>query len=87
MNRVLLIGGIIYLLFLAGLATLSGELLLLTLPLLLYLGAGLLYAPGNINLHIERSVDPERAASNTPSQSSFRLITWEGVLRRSGWRT
>ncbi|MBN1148040.1 MAG: DUF58 domain-containing protein [Anaerolineales bacterium] len=66
MNRIVLIGGIIYLLILAGLATLNGGLLILALPLLLYLSAGLLFAPQELNLHIERSIDPQRAATNTP---------------------
>ena len=94
MKRVLLIGGVIYLLILAGLVTLNGGLLVLALPLLLYLSAGLLFAPRELNLHIERDVDPERAASNTPitirlsitNQGAHLEEVSVGAPHQSNWR-
>jgi uncharacterized protein (DUF58 family) len=66
MNRILLIFALVYLLALAGLATLDAALLALALPFLLYLGLGLLFAPGELNLQVERFVSPNRASPNTP---------------------
>lgn len=46
----------------AGLATLRGEILTLTLPVLIYLGAGLLRAPAEIRLNITRTLTAERVS-------------------------
>jgi uncharacterized protein (DUF58 family) len=41
-------------------------LLALALPVIVYLGAGLLYAPGKLQLEVQRRVEPQRADHNTP---------------------
>jgi uncharacterized protein (DUF58 family) len=60
MGRLLLLGGLIYGLFFVGLATLSGGLLALALPLAVYLAAALLYAPEPPRLRIVRELSSER---------------------------
>jgi uncharacterized protein (DUF58 family) len=50
----------IYGLVLLGFITLQGRLLVLALPFLVYLGAGLLYRPGVVRLKAERTLSGER---------------------------
>ncbi len=66
MNRFRLASALVCALALVGLATLNGGLLALALPLALYLGLGLLYAPLPPDLHVERSIEPRRAAARQP---------------------
>jgi uncharacterized repeat protein (TIGR01451 family) len=51
---------LIYLLVIVGLAVLRGELLILAIPLLFYLGAGLIYGPQKPALKAERSLSADR---------------------------
>jgi uncharacterized protein (DUF58 family) len=60
MGRFLLLAGLAYALLLLGLATLNGALLALALPLIVYLGAALLYAPDVPRLQIERELSADR---------------------------
>jgi uncharacterized protein (DUF58 family) len=64
--RPLLLSVLIYLLLLAGLALLNGGLLALLLPLALYLGVALLYAPQVPQLKIERTVSADRVPEDAP---------------------
>ena len=45
MKRFLILSGLVYLLLVLALATLDGSVLLLTLPLVVYVGAALLFGP------------------------------------------
>jgi uncharacterized protein (DUF58 family) len=65
MNRILLVGGIAYLLILAGLASRNGGMLALALPFMIYLGVSLFFDPGPLDLSVERSINPERASVNS----------------------
>jgi uncharacterized protein (DUF58 family) len=65
-NRFLLVSGLLYGFVLLGLALLNARLLVLALPLLIYLSVGLFYAPQKLDLQVIRSIDPERAAANSP---------------------
>jgi uncharacterized protein (DUF58 family) len=78
MNRILLVGGVAYLLVLAGLASLNGALLALALPFMLYLGVSLFYDPGQFDLRVERSIDPERASVSSEIQVRL-TITNQGA--------
>ena len=49
-----------------GLVSLNARLLVLALPFLVYLCVGLFYAPQELNLQVERTIDPERAIADTP---------------------
>jgi len=59
-KRLLLLSALTYGLFLLGLGTLQGELLALALPLIIYLGAALLYGPGELQLKASRTLSAER---------------------------
>lgn len=56
----------IYLLILSGLAFRSRGLLALSIPLVVYLGIGILNIPDEQHLEFERYLNPRRATSNTP---------------------
>lgn len=60
MGRLFLLAGAMYALLLVGLATLNGGLLALALPLIVYLGAALLYAPDVPRLQVARTLSADR---------------------------
>ncbi len=62
MSRTLFLGIIAYLLFLAGMGTVHGEMFALMLPLVVYLLAGYLYAPDEIQLEAMRHLSAERVS-------------------------
>lgn len=66
MNRLLLLSLLILSLILVGLTTLSGAWLALVIPLLIYLGAGLLYEPEALQLKVTRNLSADRASPNEP---------------------
>jgi uncharacterized protein (DUF58 family) len=66
MQRTLFLSLITYVLLLAGLATLRGDLLALCLPLILYLAFGYLRAPEELDLEMDRRIELERTVLNTP---------------------
>lgn len=77
MSRLLLLAALVYLLLLAGLATLSGRLLVLAVPLVVYLAAALLYGPEEVRLRVSRTVGPDRIAEGAPATVRL-LIVNEG---------
>jgi len=76
-SRPILIAALAFLLFLAGLATLRGELLALSILILVYLLYTLWQAPSNIELDIQRSLSTGRAPAETPVEVSL-FITNRG---------
>jgi uncharacterized protein (DUF58 family) len=74
MSRPVLLGAIILLLLLAGLASLHGALLALSMPLLVYLFYGLLRAPEKIDLEVRRELGAERVAPQAPVKVSVTVI-------------
>ncbi|HAV75762.1 MAG TPA: DUF58 domain-containing protein, partial [Anaerolineae bacterium] len=62
MSRSLFLGILIYTLLIAGMATVSGEMIALALPFVVYLLAGLLFAPDTIKLDVSRHLSTERAS-------------------------
>ena len=73
MRRFLLITGLAYALILVGLATFNRGVLALALPLIVYLGAGLFFAPAKPRLQVSRSVNPERSSASTPVQIELHI--------------
>jgi len=74
MNRKLsLIFWILTVLFLAALVSRNGSFILLALPFLAYLWAGLLEAPGEIRLNVEREVSTRRSFEGQPVQVRLKL--------------
>jgi len=67
-KRALLVIILAYGLVVGGLVTLRGELLALAVPVVLYLLAGFLRAPGNIQLEIQRVLSSKRTAPDVPVQ-------------------
>ncbi len=66
MSRPLFLGLLIFILLVAGLASLHGSILTLSIPLLLYLFYGLWRAPDEIKLEVRRTLSAERVAPQTP---------------------
>ncbi len=58
--------GLILAIIILGIATLEGGLLLLAVPLMVYLAAGVLQRPETVELSIERDVSPDYAPQDTP---------------------
>ncbi len=66
MQRLLLLGGLVYLLFLVGLVSLDGRLLSLALPLVIYLVVAVLFGPGIVCLSATRTISADRTSQGTP---------------------
>jgi uncharacterized protein (DUF58 family) len=65
-GRLLLLAGLVYGLLLIGLATLNGAMLALALPIIVYLGAALIYAPDVPKLEITRELNADRVQPDAP---------------------
>jgi uncharacterized protein (DUF58 family) len=72
-GRLVLVGGLAYLLLLLGLATLNGSLLAMALPLVIYLAAALLHGPQGIHLQVTRTLSTHRVHEDTPVEVSLTL--------------
>lgn len=77
MNRLVVLGGLIYLIILIGVASLTGSVLALVMPLLLFLGAGLLFGPIDPQLAFAREIHAERLEAGTPVTVTL-TVTNEG---------
>jgi uncharacterized protein (DUF58 family) len=80
MKKLLLVSLIIYALLFAGLATLNGGLLALTIPFIAYLGAGLLYRPAGLRLKVTRNLSVERVSAGEPVVVTLTLTNEGGCL-------
>ncbi|HEX8992633.1 MAG TPA: DUF58 domain-containing protein [Anaerolineales bacterium] len=74
MSRAVLLGVLILLLVLAGLASLHGALLALSIPLLVYLLYGLWRAPERMELVVQRELGAERVAAQMPVKISLTVL-------------
>lgn len=77
MNHFYLLTSLIYSLIFAGLATRQGELLVLAIPLLLYLAAGLAYRPGVLRLSAVRHMSAGQLSPGEPVEVTV-TVTNEG---------
>ncbi|MFQ5408300.1 MAG: DUF58 domain-containing protein [Anaerolineales bacterium] len=73
MRRMVLFSVLVYALLLVGLATLNGALLALLLPLVIYIGVGLLYAPPQPRLEATRTISPDRTIPGEPVSVTLRI--------------
>lgn len=80
MNRLLYLGLLIYLIALLGLASLNGAILTLIIPLLVFLGASLLYGPEEPTFDITRQLSTDRAKENSRIQVTLTLKNTGGRL-------
>ena len=84
MSRPVLLGAIILLLILAGLAGLRGSLLALSMPPLVYLFYGLLRAPDKLDLEVRRELGAERVAPQAPVKVNVTVINRGSALEEVG---
>ncbi len=77
MRRLVLLAWLLYGLFLAGLLTLRGGILVLSLPILIFLGASFFFGPEQLKLKITRSLSSERVAQGVPVEVTL-VVTNEG---------
>ncbi len=79
MTKLFLLGFLVYGLIFASLATLNGGLLALTIPLLIYLGAGFLRQPETLRLKVSRSLSTDHVFPGEPVTVKLTLTnegTW-----------
>jgi len=74
MSKPFLLGLIIYGLVIAGLGTRNGAFLVLALPVMLYLAAGLLYEPEPPRLKITRTLSADRVTPDQPVTITLTII-------------
>lgn len=75
MNRRLwLLNSLIFGLLLLGLITLQGNVLLLAIPLIIFIGFGLLYGPESIQLSVQRSFSAQTVVPDVPVEVQVRVV-------------
>ena len=67
-DRAVLPTALVFALVLLGLVCLRGEPLLLALPLVFYLAAGLLHVPAEVRLEAHRVLESDRVGTQTPME-------------------
>ena len=82
MSRIALLAALIYLIVLAGLATLNGAMVALALPLVLYLLAGLWRGPEELRLTAERTISAERIAPGETVTVEIKVINHGNSLEQ-----
>ncbi len=80
MSRPVLLGAMILLLILAGMARLRGSLLALSMPLMVYLVYGLWRAPEKIDVEVRRELGAERVTPQAPVKVSVTVINRGSAL-------
>ena len=81
MSRILLLGFLIFVLLLGGLASFHPGWLELAIPLLVYLLAGFLFASARLDLSVERLISDERVAPGQPVTVSLRITNHAASIR------
>lgn len=80
MTRAYILGPLIFLLLLAGLAGIHSGLLALSLPLIVYGLFGVWRSPERLNLQVERGISQERVAPQTPVEIKVTVRNLGGEL-------
>ena len=80
MRRLFWLAGLAYLLLLVGLAVLTGPIIVLALPPIIYLTAAFLCGPGELHLTAERSLEAECIAEGTPVTVELTVTNQGGRL-------
>ncbi len=80
MARSYILGPLIFLLLLAGLVTLHGGIMLLSIPLVLYGMVGVWSAPGELKLKADRQLGPERVVPQAPVKVRVAITNAGGNL-------
>lgn len=80
MNRLIFIGILLYGLVMFGLVALSGNILLLVIPVAIYLGMALLYGPDELNLDVSRTLSADRIVHGTTVDVVLTVTNKGGLL-------
>lgn len=80
MRRLVLLALLVYGLTFGALVGLQGELLVLIIPLVMYMGAGLLFGPEPLDLHAKRQLNSERVGAGTPVTVTLTVTNNSGRL-------
>lgn len=80
MLRSLVLSVLVYGLILFGLLTLRGDILALSIPFVIYLLSGLLHAPREIKITVQRELSLERTGEDVPVQVLLKIINKGGTL-------
>ncbi len=78
--RSFLLGLLVYGLILFGLLTLRGDILALSLPLVIYLLSGIIRAPQEISLTVKRKLSIERTGADMPVQVTLQITNTGNML-------
>lgn len=82
MSRILLLGFLLFVLLLGGLASFNPGWLELAVPLVVYLLAGFLFAPERLNLSVERVISDEHVAPGQPVKVELRVTNHGTSVRQ-----
>ncbi len=82
MKRIILLGGLVYLLILVGLGARLGGVIVLAVPIVVYIGAALLYGPRPPSLRIERATTPERAVTGDVVKVQVQVVNEGSTLEQ-----
>lgn len=82
-GRLFLLAGVVYCLLLVGLASLNGGLVALTLPIIVYLGAALIYAPDRPRLQVTRTLSADRVQPGTPVEVKLTVYNESAQLEEA----
>ena len=74
MNRPLLIETIFYLLLFIGLVARNGQVIVLTIPLAVYLGVGILFKPRKLQITIKRTLAEKRLPANRSAVIGLEIL-------------
>lgn len=80
MARAYVLGPLIFVLLLGGLATLHGAIMLLSIPLIAFWVQGLWRAPDELNLQVQRELSRERVPPQTPVEVKVTITNSGGDL-------
>jgi uncharacterized protein (DUF58 family) len=80
-SRLVLLGGLVYALFLLGLGFRDGRLLALALPLVAYMAAAAFYAPGEAKLSARRSFGSDRVPAGAVVQVDVEVMNEGAALQ------
>ncbi len=80
MARAYILGLLVFILVLAGLVTLHGAMIILSIPLIIFWAEGLWRAPEDLKLTADRELDLERASPQTPVKVKVTITNSGGQL-------
>ena len=80
MKRSLFLGLLAYLFFLVGLLTMQGLLVALAIPFVVYLVAGFLSSPENVELDVTRSLSHNRVFTGTAVEVTLKVVNTGSLL-------